>query len=115
MVAEGGSGGPSSKHPVGVPTEKLAEYCRRWKISELSVFGSILREDFGPGSDIDFLVSFSPEADWSLLDHVLMEEELSALIGRKAELVSRRAIERSPNWIRRKSILESAEPYYVEG
>ncbi len=107
--------GRNSRLPVEVPVEKIAEYCRRWKISELSLFGSAIRQDFGPDSDIDFLVSFSPGADWSLLDHVLMEEELSALLGRKAELVSRRAIERSANWIRRRTILESAEPYYVEG
>lgn len=107
--------GRNSRLPVEVPVEKIAEYCRRWKISELSLFGSAIRQDFGPDSDIDFLVSFSPGADWSLLDHVLMEEELSALLGRKAALVSRRAIERSANWIRRRTILESAEPYYVEG
>ena len=94
--------------------EKIAEFCRRWKIKELRLFGSALRNDFGPESDVDFLVTFAPDAQWSLLDHAVMEEELSGLLGRKVDLVSRRAVERSSNWIRRKAILESAESYYVE-
>jgi predicted nucleotidyltransferase len=59
------------------------------------------------------LVTFSPDAEWSLLDHIAMEEELSAIFGRKVDLVSRRAIERSENYLRRKAILETAQPYYV--
>jgi predicted nucleotidyltransferase len=93
------------------------KFCRRWKITELRVFGSALRDDFRPDSDLDLLVTFAPEADWSLLNHVAMEEELSGIVGRKVDLVSQRAIERSSkrssNWIRRKAILESAEPYFA--
>ncbi len=96
-----------------VPNDQLAEFCRRWKIAELRVFGSVLRDDFRPDSDVDLLVSFFTDADWSLLDHVAMEEELSGILGRKVDLVSRRAIERSSNWIRRQAILETAEPYFV--
>lgn len=95
--------------------EKIGEFCRRWKITEFALFGSVLRHDFRPDSDVDVLVSFAPDAEWSLLDHISMENELSAMLGRKVELVSRRAIERSANWIRRKAILEGAEPYYAEG
>mgnify|MGYP005810445297 CR=1 FL=1 len=98
---------------VPIPREQLAGFCRRWKIAELRVFGSALREDFRPDSDLDLLVKFAPEADWSLMDHVAMEEELTGIIGRKVDLVSQRAIERSSNWIRRKAILESAEPYFA--
>jgi uncharacterized protein len=98
---------------IPVPTVQLEELCRRWKIAELRVFGSALREDFRPDSDLDLLVQFEPDADWSLLDHVAMEEELGGIIGRKVDLVSQRAIERSSNWIRRKAILESAEPYFA--
>jgi predicted nucleotidyltransferase len=98
---------------IPIPTERLDEFCRRWKIAELRVFGSALREDFGPDSDLDLLVRFAPEADWSLMDHVAMEEELSGIVARKVDLVSERAIERSSNWIRRKAILESAEPYFA--
>ncbi|MDP3722883.1 MAG: nucleotidyltransferase domain-containing protein [Candidatus Omnitrophota bacterium] len=98
---------------IAVDETQLAELCQRWKVRELDFFGSVLREDFGPSSDVDVLVSFAPEANWGLLDHLQMEAELSALLGRKVELVSRRAIERSPNWIRRRAILDSAKPYYV--
>ena len=62
---------------IAIPIERLEEFCRRWRIAELRVFGSALREDFRPDSDLDLLVRFAPEADPSLLDHVAMEEELS--------------------------------------
>lgn len=97
---------------IPIPKDRLEEFCCRWKIAELSVFGSALREDFRPDSDLDLLVSFAPDADWSLLDHVAMEEELTGIVGRRVDLVSQRAIERSSNWIRRKTILESAEPWW---
>ena len=82
-------------------------------IASSRVFGSALRDDFRPDSDLDLLVRFAPDADWSLMDHVAMEEELSGIVGRKVDLVSQRAIERSSNWIRRKAILDSAEPYFA--
>jgi predicted nucleotidyltransferase len=91
----------------------IGEFCRHWKITELSVFGSALRKDFRDDSDIDVLVSFAADADWSLMDHAQMEQELAAQLGRKVDLVSRRAIERSSNWIRREDILSTAEPVYV--
>lgn len=90
----------------------LSEFCRRWKIVELALFGSALREDFGPGSDFDFLATFAPDAEWSLFDHVQMEQELKSLLNRDVDLVSRRAVEHSANWIRRKNILESAKVIY---
>ena len=65
---------------IPIPNERLEEFCRRWKIAELRVFGSALREDFRPESDLDLLVSFVPDADWSLLDHVAMEGELSGIL-----------------------------------
>jgi predicted nucleotidyltransferase len=98
---------------VEIPKEQIADFCRKWKIVEFSLFGSVLRDDFRPDSDVDVLVSFSHDADWSLLDHMAMEEELQAIISRKVDLVSRRAIERSENYIRRKAILDTAQPYYV--
>lgn len=100
--------------PIPLDREKIAEFCRRWEITELSLFGSVLRDDFRADSDVDMLATFAPDAQWSLLDHVAMEEELSNIVGRKVGLVSRRAIEQSANWIRRKGILGTAEPYYVE-
>lgn len=92
---------------------RIADFCRRWKISELSLFGSILRSDFRPESDVDVLVRFGMDAEWSLSDHAAMQEELAAIVGRKVDLISRRALERSQNWVRRGRILSSAEPIYV--
>ncbi|MDO8136968.1 MAG: nucleotidyltransferase domain-containing protein [Candidatus Brocadiales bacterium] len=99
---------------IEIPREKIVEFCQKWKINEFSLFGSVLRDDFGPDSDVDVLVSFAPDADWSLFDHVRMEEELEAILGRKAHMATRRSMERSENWIRRKAILDSLVPYYVE-
>ncbi len=99
--------------PIHLDPERLERFCLRWKVAELAVFGSILRDDFGPDSDVDVLVSFQPEADWSLFDRVDMQEQLAGIMGRKVDLVSRRGIERSSNWIRRKAILENARPLYV--
>ena len=102
-----------ASHPVSLERELIEVFCGRWKVTELSVFGSVLRDDFRPESDIDILVSFSPDADWSLLDHVAMRDELGEILGRNVDLVTRRAVERSRNWIRRKEILYSAQPFYV--
>lgn len=100
---------------LGIDQEQLATFCRRWRVRELALFGSVLRHDFAGDSDVDVLVTFRPDADWSLFDHARMEEELQALLGRKVDLVTRRALERSENWVRRDAILSSAEPVYVEG
>ena len=98
---------------IELPQERLANFCRRWQIAELSLFGSVLREDFRPDSDVDVLVSFDPSSSWRLFDQVSMQEELSQLLGRKVDLVSRRAIEASSNWIRRQAILDCLEIVYV--
>lgn len=98
---------------IPIDRDKIAEFCRRWEITELALFGSVLRDDFRPDSDVNVLVTFADDARWSLFDYVTIEDDLSAILGRKVDLVSRRAIERSPNWIRRKAILEGVEPYYA--
>jgi hypothetical protein len=98
---------------IALPEAKVGEFCRKWKITELALFGSVLREDFRPASDVDVLVSFEPQARWSLMDVVGMQDELETILGRKVDLVERSAIERSENYIRRRYILESAEPVYV--
>lgn len=97
---------------VGLPMDRIAEFCRKWKISQLSLFGSALRDDFTDRSDLDFLATFAPRADWGLFDHVEMEEELAGILGRSVDLISRRAVERSHNWIRRQAILQSAQVVY---
>lgn len=99
--------------PIDLPNEALAEYCRRWRITKLEVFGSVLRDDFGPDSDIDFLVTFDPAARLSLFDLVDAQDELAALICRPVDLVEREPIERSRNWMRRRMILGSTKTIYV--
>ena len=99
--------------PFDLPTEALGEFCRRWKIIKLELFGSILRDDFGPNSDVDFLVTFDPAARWTLFDLVHADTELSSLLGRPVDLVERGPIEESENWLRRRAILESARTLYV--
>ena len=98
---------------VELLSSKISEFCQKWKIAEFALFGSVLRDDFRPDSDVDVLVTFTPAAHWSLLDLVKMEEELGTMIGHKVDLVERRAIEQSENYIRRRHILSSAEPVYV--
>jgi predicted nucleotidyltransferase len=86
--------------------EATRQFCARWKVTELSLFGSVLREDFGPDSDVDVLVTFSPDARWSSFDLVDMEEELEELFGRKVDLVEALGL-RNP--FRRRAILESRQ------
>jgi predicted nucleotidyltransferase len=95
-----------------VDRDRIADFCRRWKIDNLSFFGSILRDDFDSDSDVDVLVSFAPDAQWGLFDMARMREELRGILGREVDLVSRRAVEASRNYIRRKAILSSAEVVY---
>ena len=97
---------------IEIPQETLETYCRRWKIVELAFFGSVLRDDFGPDSDVDVLVQFSEEARHTLFDMVHMQEELQTVLGRKVDLVSRRGVEMSRNYLRKKAVLESAEVLY---
>ncbi|MBS3933512.1 MAG: nucleotidyltransferase domain-containing protein [Truepera sp.] len=92
-----------------LPTNDIRRFCRRWKIRELALFGSALRIDFSPGSDIDVLVTFEDDADWGLLAHIQMQQELAGLLHRPIDLISKRALERSPNWIRREAILSTAQ------
>jgi predicted nucleotidyltransferase len=101
------------KSRLTIPKEPVADFCRRWDIREFALFGSVVRPDFRDDSDVDVLVSFGPNAHWTLLDCVRMERELGAIFGRPVDLVTRRAIEQSANPIRRRHILESAEPVDV--
>lgn len=103
----------SGKVQIDIPREKIEEFCRKWKISEFSLFGSVLRDDFRPDSDIDVLVTFAPDARYSLFDLVHAQDELEKILGRKVDLAERQAIEQTRNYIRRKHILSTAEPFYV--
>ena len=91
----------------------IAAFCERWQVTELALFGSVLRDDFGPESDIDVLVSFRDEARHTLFDMVRMEEELKTLFKRDVDLTERTGIEQSRNYIRRAAILGSVETIYA--
>jgi predicted nucleotidyltransferase len=91
----------------------IAEFCRRWTVTELALFGSVLRDDFQPDSDVDVLVSFAPGAHRSLFDLARMQEELKGLLGHEVDLLTRRGVEASQNWLRRQAILSSAQVVYV--
>ena len=98
---------------IELSQDKIAEFCRRWHIIEFALFGSVLRDDFGPDSDLDVMVTFSPDANWGLLDHSQMKQELTDLLGRQVDLLTKRAVERSRNWIRRQEMLDTAEVVYA--
>lgn len=97
-----------------LPNEKIPEFCQRWQIQEFALFGSILRSDFSHNSDIDVLATFETNACWSLLDRVRMEQELAEILGRTVDLIDRDEILESPNWIRRREILNTAQTFYVK-
>jgi len=101
------------KLAVEIDRDRIAQFCRRWKISEFALFGSILREDFGPESDVDVLVTFAPDAEWTLFDLSRMQSALREVFGRDVHLVSRRGLESSRNHLRREAILSSAEVVHV--
>ena len=96
-------------YSVEIPDNQLRLFCQRWKVSELAIFGSALREDYPQDSDVDLLVSFNPEIQWGLFDLVNMENELKTIFGKEIDLVEKNAIENSRNYIRRKGILDGAQ------
>ena len=94
---------------ISLTHEEIVVFYQRWQITKLAFFGSVLHDDFRPESDVDALVTFAPGEAWGLFDPIAMEEKLSAMLGRKVDLVSQRALERSSNWVRRKVLLEQEE------
>lgn len=98
---------------IDIPAVAISDFCRKWQVAELALFGSVLREDFGPESDVDVLVRFDPAARRSLFDLVRMRDELKGILGREIDLVSRRGVETSRNTLRKRAILDSAEVIYA--
>jgi predicted nucleotidyltransferase len=96
--------------PIPLPVDGIADFCRRWKVTELALFGSVLRADFDDASDVDVMVTFSDEATWSALDLVAAADELAELLGRRVDLVEKSAL-RNP--FRRHAILHSAQVVYA--
>ena len=103
-----------AKTRIPLPMDRIREICRKYDVTELSVFGSVLRDDFSPDSDVDFLVVFrdNDAGPWAG-KFMYMEEELSPLLGRPVDVVDKGGVEQSRNYIRRKQILGSAEVIYV--
>ncbi|NES01349.1 MAG: DNA polymerase subunit beta [Symploca sp. SIO1B1] len=93
---------------LNVTREECIDFCKQNQIQELSVFGSVIREDFTKTSDIDFLVVFDPKIKLSLMNLVNIQYQLEDKIGRKIDLIEKRSIEKSNNWIRRKNVLDTA-------
>ncbi len=95
---------------ISLNRDKIGDFCRRWKVSRFSLFGSVLRPDFRPDSDVDVLIAFDPAAEWSLFDLVTMQEELKEIFGREVDLVEEEGL-RNP--FRKRAILETREIIYA--
>jgi len=105
---------PSRSHLGELPLPEIEALCRRFRVRELALFGSVLREDFGPGSDVDLLVRFEPGAAGPWMQNFeRLEDELARLFGRTVDLVDRQAVEESRNWLRRREILGTAQVVYA--
>ena len=100
---------------IDLPMGKIAEFCDQWQVTEFALFGSVLRDDFRPDSDIDVMVEFHPEAHptFSTLDQ--MEAELRTIFDRDIDLITRQGIATSRNYLRRHEILSSAQVIYATG
>lgn len=99
-----------SKVPFTLPRKKIQEFCHRWRVVEFSLFGSTLREDFKPKSDVDVLISFAPKANIGLFEMAQMQIELEGIFNRSVDLVEKASL-RNP--YRRREILQSAKVIYA--
>jgi predicted nucleotidyltransferase len=99
---------------LAISQTDIKAFCRRWKVRELALFGSVLRADFGDTSDVDVLVTFKPDAKIRFGDLLQMEAELATIFGRRVDLGTRRSVEEDPNYLRRREILGSSQVIYAE-
>lgn len=105
---------PRLQERLGIPAQEIAQFCQRWKISELSLFGSVLSDKFHAGSDIDILIRFEPNARQGLLTLAKIKHELEASIGREVDIALKESVENSENWLRRQEILQTAQVIYEQ-
>lgn len=98
---------------IDLPMDQIEDFCRRWHITEFALFGSVLRDDFRPDSDVDVLVTFAPGTHWPWGGFGAMTAELERILGRVVDIVTRPAVEQSDNYILRRRILSELEPVYV--
>jgi len=96
-----------------VPVEAIAEFCQRWGITEFALFGSVLRDDFRPDSDVDVLVTYAPGIRLTIQRLMAMEDELATLLQREVDLIDRESMIASPNYIRRNEVLRTARVIYA--
>ena len=99
-----------AKTKIRIPRKKIAEFCHQWGVVELSLFGSVLREDFRPDSDVDVLVTFSKDAQISLFDLVQMQLDLEKIFQRSVDVIEKDALE---NPFRKREILKNAQVVYA--
>lgn len=99
-------------HRLGITPAQLAQFCQTTHITELALFGSILRDDFRPDSDIDILVTFSPDCTIDLMGFVQLEYDLEDWLNREVDLVEKETVKQDRNWIRRKEILSNYQVIY---
>lgn len=100
---------------IELPMERIAEFSCRWQVIEFALFGSVLRDDFRPDSDIDVMVEFHPDAHPTFRTLDQMEAELKTIFGREVDLITRQGIENSRNYLRRQEILSSVQVIYATG
>jgi predicted nucleotidyltransferase len=105
--------GQQTMSNLPMPLEQIADFCRRWCVESLALFGSVMTADFGPSSDVDVLVRFHADAHPTLFSIAQMKEELESLFARPVDLVEVRAVEQSANPVRRLAILNSARVVYA--
>ncbi|MFA5331974.1 MAG: nucleotidyltransferase domain-containing protein [Methanoregula sp.] len=95
---------------IAIPEETIRAFCKKWHIRSFCFYGSIMRDDFRPDSDVDVMIGFAPDDKTSLLNMSVMQEELEALFSRKVDLADRKSVEQSENYIRRKGMLSGKPP-----
>lgn len=98
---------------IPLDMEKIETFCKKWQIVEFSLFGSVLTDEFRPDSDVDVMVKFAPEARVGLFEMVDIEDDLKAIVGRDVDIVTRPSIERSENYLMRRSILAGTRTFYA--
>jgi len=98
---------------IEISEAQVAGFCQKWGVGELALFGSVLREDFRPDSDVDVLYTMLPGHACGFHEYFDMKDELEALFGRRVDLVSKAVVEQSPNWVRRRHILSNHRVIYA--
>ncbi|MEL6555930.1 MAG: nucleotidyltransferase domain-containing protein [Cyanobacteria bacterium J06621_11] len=103
---------PKTAERLNLSEGEINAFCQKWGIKNMALFGSVLRSDFSPDSDVDFLISFLPDARQGLLTIVRIKYELESFIHRSVDITIKQSVEASHNWIRQHEILSTAHTIY---